>query len=109
DRTPSFLPAAASVRTRIKGVRRRTGLRAGPPPIRPEMQGDKIRFRFAKTGDLRFVSHLDLMRCLERMLRRAAVPFKSTACFHPTPRLVLALSLPLGVAGRNEVLELELT
>jgi radical SAM-linked protein len=73
------------------------------------MQGDKIRFRFAKTGDLRFVSHLDLMRCLERMLRRAAVPFKSTAGFHPTPRLVLALSLPLGVAGQNEVLELELT
>ena len=73
------------------------------------MQGDKIRFRFAKTGDLRFVSHLDLMRCLERMLRRAAVPFKSTAGFHPTPRLVLALSLPLGVAGLNEVLELELT
>jgi radical SAM-linked protein len=73
------------------------------------MQGDKIRFRFAKTGDLRFVSHLDLMRCLERMLRRAAVPFKSTAGFHPTPRLVLALSLPLGVAGLNEALELELT
>jgi radical SAM-linked protein len=73
------------------------------------MQGDKIRFRFAKAGDLRFVSHLDLMRCLERMLRRAAVPFKSTAGFHPTPRLVLALALPLGVAGSNEALELELT
>ncbi len=73
------------------------------------MLGDKFRFRFSKTGDLRFVSHLDLMRCLERMLRRAALPFKSTAGFHPTPRCVLALSLPLGVAGRNEVLELELT
>jgi radical SAM-linked protein len=73
------------------------------------MQGDKFRFRFVKTGDFRFVSHLDLMRCLERMLRRAALPFKSTAGFHPTPRLVLALSLPLGVAGANEVLELELT
>lgn len=73
------------------------------------MSGDKIRFRFSKTGDLRFVSHLDLMRCLERMLRRAAVPFKSTAGFHPTPRLVLALSLPLGVGGADEVLELELT
>jgi len=73
------------------------------------MVGDKLRFRFAKTGPLRLLSHHDLMRCLERMLRRAAVPFKSTAGFHPGPRLVFAQSLPLGVVGRDEVLELELT
>lgn len=73
------------------------------------MTGDKFRFRFAKTGHLRLLSHHDLMRCLERMLRRADVPFKSTAGFHPTPRLVFALSLPLGVVGRDEVMELELT
>src|SRR4051812_40815719 len=73
------------------------------------MIGDKFRFRFSKSGTLRLVSHHDLMRCGERMLRRAAVPFKSTAGFHPTPRLVFALSLPLGVVGANEVLELELT
>lgn len=73
------------------------------------MLGDKLRFRFAKTGTLRLLSHHDLMRCLERMLRRANVPFKSTAGFHPSPRVVFALSLPLGVVGRNEVVELELT
>ena len=73
------------------------------------MPGDKFRFRFSKSGTLRLVSHHDLMRCAERMLRRAAVPFKSTAGFHPTPRLVFALSLPLGVVGRDEVVELELT
>jgi radical SAM-linked protein len=43
------------------------------------------------------------------LLRRARIPFKSTQGFHPTPRLVFALSLPLGVVGRNEVAELELT
>lgn len=69
---------------------------------------DKLRFRFSKTGDLRLLSHHDLMRCAERMLRRADVPFKTTQGFHPTPRVVFALSLPLGVAGRNEVLEVEL-
>ncbi len=73
------------------------------------MQGDKLRFRFRKAGDLRLLSHLDLTRCLERMLRRAAIPFKSTAGFHPTPRMIFAQSLSLGVEGRNEVLELELT
>ncbi|HVK12809.1 MAG TPA: TIGR03936 family radical SAM-associated protein, partial [Gemmataceae bacterium] len=50
-----------------------------------------------------------LMRSAERLLRRADVPFKSTGGFHPTPRLVFALSLPLGVVGLNEVVELELT
>jgi radical SAM-linked protein len=73
------------------------------------MTGDKLRFRFAKTGHLRLLSHHDLMRCLERMLRRADVPFKSTAGFHPTPRIVFALSLPLGVVGRDEAVEVELT
>ncbi|OWK46521.1 TIGR03936 family radical SAM-associated protein [Fimbriiglobus ruber] len=74
-----------------------------------EPSGEKIRLRFRKDGTLRLLSHLDLMRCAERMLRRAEVPFKSTAGFHPTPRLVFALSLPLGVVGANEVVEIELT
>jgi radical SAM-linked protein len=43
------------------------------------------------------------------MLRRAALPFRSTEGFHPQPRLVFALSLPLGVAGLNEVVEIEWT
>ena len=73
------------------------------------MVGEKIRLRFAKAGGLRLLSHHDLMRCAERMLRRADVPFKSTAGFHPSPRIVFALSLPLGVVGRNEVVEVELT
>jgi len=71
------------------------------------MFGDKLRFRFAKTGTLRLLSHHDLMRCLERILRRASLPFKSTAGFHPGPRVVFAQSLPLGVAGLNEVVEIE--
>jgi len=70
---------------------------------------DKVRIRFRKSGDLRLVSHLDLMRSFERMLRRAALPFRMTQGFHPTPRLVLAQSLPLGLIGHSEVAELELT
>ncbi|MFL5243419.1 MAG: TIGR03936 family radical SAM-associated protein [Gemmataceae bacterium] len=69
---------------------------------------DKVRIRFRKGGDLRLVSHHDLMRCFERMLRRAALPYHTTQGFHPKPRLVFALALPLGVIGCEEVLELEL-
>jgi radical SAM-linked protein len=72
------------------------------------MVGEKFRFRFRKGGELRLLSHHDLMRSTERLLRRAEIPFKSTSGFHPTPRLVFALSLPLGVVGLNEVVELEL-
>ena len=68
----------------------------------------KVRIRFRKGGDLRFLSHHDLMRTFERMLRRAAIPFRCTQGFHPKPRLVFALSLPLGVVGVEEVVELEL-
>jgi radical SAM-linked protein len=69
----------------------------------------KFRVRFQKTGLLRLVSHHDLMRAFERMLRRAALPFRSTSGFHPKPRIVFALSLPLGVVGLDEIVELELT
>lgn len=73
------------------------------------MLGDKLRFRFEKTGPLRLLSHHDLMRCFERILRRTSLPFKSTNGFHPTPRIVFALSLPLGILGLNEAVEIEFT
>lgn len=72
------------------------------------MVSDKVRIRFRKAGDLRLVSHHDLMRCWERMLRRAAIPFHRTGGFNPKPRLVFALSLALGIVGSQEVVELEL-
>jgi radical SAM-linked protein len=68
----------------------------------------KVRFRFRKGGPLRWVSHHDLMRTFERVLRRADIPFRRTQGFNPHPRLVFALSLPLGVVGCAEVGELEL-
>lgn len=72
------------------------------------MARDKVRIRFHKGGDLRLVSHHDLLRCFERMLRRANLPFHSTSGFNPRPRLVFAQSLPLGVIGSDEIVELEL-
>jgi radical SAM-linked protein len=68
----------------------------------------KVRIRFKKTGELRLISHHDLMRCFERMLRRASLPYHSTAGFNPKPRLVFAMPLSLGVVGLQEIAELEL-
>lgn len=83
-------PSVASVSTPILGPR------------------DKVRLHFRKDGPLRWLSHHDLMRTFERMLRRADLPFRRTQGFHPHPRLVFALSLPVGVIGCAEVAELEL-
>src|SRR5262245_4505592 len=69
----------------------------------------KYRIRFAKSGDLRLVSHHDLMHCCERLFRRGDIPIAFTQGFHPAPRMAFALSLALGLGGSNEVLELELT
>lgn len=74
----------------------------------PVMVGDKFRIRFRKCGDLRLLSHHDLMRSFERMLRRAALPYRTSNGFHPKPRIVFPLSMPLGVVGLDEVVELEL-
>jgi len=64
--------------------------------------------RFCKQGDLRLIGHRDLMRCLERLCRRAAVPLGLSAGFHPKPRMTFPLALALGIAGTDEVVEVEL-
>ncbi len=80
------------------------------PARPPDMTtATKVRLRFAKCGDLRLVSHHDLMRCLERMLRRARVPISMTQGFNPRAKMTFALALGLGIESRGEVVDLELS
>src|SRR4051794_31745174 len=69
----------------------------------------KLRLRFAKCEDLRLVSHHDIMRCLERMVRRAQIPLSMSQGFNPRPKIVFALALGLGIEGRDEVVDIELS
>jgi radical SAM-linked protein len=69
----------------------------------------KVRLRFAKRGDLRLLSHHDLMRCLERMVRRAQIPLAMSQGFTPRPRIVFALALGLGIEGQSEIVDFELS
>ncbi len=68
----------------------------------------KVRLRFAKRGDLRLVSHHDLVRCLERALRRASIPVAVTQGFNPRPKVTFTLSLALGIEGCRESVEIDL-
>ena len=65
--------------------------------------------RYAKRGRLRFSSHRDFQRALERALRRAAVPMAYSAGFNPHPRISYAGAAPTGAASEAEYVELALT
>ncbi len=77
-------------------------------PASPTPTRDKVRLRFRKEGDLRLVSHRDLMKCFERMCRRAALPVVATQGYNPKLRIVFPLSLALGIVGLDEAVEIEL-
>ncbi len=75
----------------------------GPPPP-PTVQ--RLRIRYAKRGRLRFASHRDLARTLERALRRAQVPMAFSAGFSPHPKISYIGAAPTGAASEAEYLEI---
>jgi len=77
----------------------------GPPPP-PTVQ--KLRIRYAKRGRLRFASHRDLARALERALRRAQVPMAFSAGFTPHPKISYLGAAPTGAASEAEYVEIGL-
>jgi radical SAM-linked protein len=68
----------------------------------------RYRIRFAKTQLLRWISHKDLARLWERLVRRARLKPSMTEGFHPKPRIGFPSALALGVESLDEVVELEL-
>jgi len=73
------------------------------------MLRQRMRIRFTKQADLRWLSHRDLMRTWERLFRRADVPLGMTEGFHPKPRMNFPSALAVGIAGNDELLEVELS
>ncbi|SHL39039.1 radical SAM-linked protein [Pseudonocardia thermophila] len=69
----------------------------------------RVRVQFAKRGRLRFLSHRDVARSVERALRRAAIPVSYSHGFSPHPRLTWSPAAPTGTASEAEYLEIGLT
>jgi radical SAM-linked protein len=86
-------------------ARVRPGEAANPAP--PTVQ--RIRVRFAKRGRLRFLSHRDVARSVERAVRRAGIPVAHSHGFSPHPRLSWIGAAPTGAASEAEYLEIGLT
>ncbi len=72
------------------------------------MLRQRIRVRFRKQGDLRWISHRDLVRVFERLMRRAGLRLGMSEGFHPKARMTFPSALALGVEGWDEVMEFEL-
>ena len=66
------------------------------------------RALFEKTGNARYISHLDLMRVFQRAFKRAGLPLTHTQGFNPRPSVSIALPLSLGVESQCELLDFDL-
>jgi radical SAM family uncharacterized protein/radical SAM-linked protein len=69
----------------------------------------RVRVWFGKLGNMALISHLDLIRLFDRVIRRAAIPIAFTGGFHPGPRIALASALSLGVTSSGEIVDFDLT
>jgi len=68
----------------------------------------KLVYRFGKQGRMRFVSHLDLQRFVQRALNRTDLPIAFSQGFNPHPVMSLASALAMGYESEYEVLELKI-
>jgi len=68
----------------------------------------KLRVRYAKRGRLRFTSHRDFGRALERAVRRAGLPIAYSSGFSPHPRISYANASSTGAASEAEYFEVSL-
>ncbi|MGI6349672.1 MAG: TIGR03936 family radical SAM-associated protein [Eubacteriales bacterium] len=67
----------------------------------------RLRAMFTKEGKMRFLSHLDIVRIMERASRRANIGIKYSEGFHPTPKITFSPPVQLGTISYGELLETE--
>lgn len=68
----------------------------------------RIRIEFTKGDEVRFLSHLDVMKAFERAIRRAGVPIAFSEGFNPHPKMNFASALAVGVTSDGEYMDIEL-
>ncbi len=68
----------------------------------------KKRLFFNKYDAMKYISHLDLLRVMDRLLRRNDVPMKFSQGFHPRPKISLGNPISLGTEAFNEPMDIEL-
>lgn len=73
-----------------------------------ENLGFLLRVKYAKRGRLAFLSHLETIRSMERIIRRARLPYALSEGFNPHMKISFGPALPCGAAGYGEYLDVRL-
>ncbi len=69
---------------------------------------NKHRMLFYKEGLAQYISHLDLMRTMQRVFIRSGLSVKHTEGFNPHPFISIALPLSVGCESQCELMDFEL-
>ena len=67
-----------------------------------------LRFRFKKQGSLQYISHLDLVRTMHKVIVRAKLPLWYTEGFNPKPKMIFAAPLSIGTESECEFMDLRM-
>lgn len=67
----------------------------------------KLRIKFSKHGELRFIGHLDVMRYFQKAIRRAGIDIAYTTGFSPHQIMSFAAPLGLGLESNGEYMDIE--
>lgn len=70
------------------------------------MKAQRLRITFTRGEDLKYITHLDLMRFWERALRRAGLPVAYSEGFSPHAQISLAAPLPVGTTSEAELMDI---
>jgi len=69
----------------------------------------RLRVRFKRGAEVKFISHLDLIRLWQRAFQRARIPLAYSEGFSPHPKISLAAPLPIRVTSDAELMDIHLT
>lgn len=65
--------------------------------------------KFTKESDIKFISHLDLMRTVQKIIKRSGLPIEYSKGFNPHMSLSFAQPLAVGVYSSGEYMDIVLT
>lgn len=67
-----------------------------------------LRVKFKKIGSLQYISHLDLVRTMQKIVTRAGLPLWYTEGFNPIPKMTFAAPLSIGTESLTEFVDIKL-
>jgi radical SAM-linked protein len=68
----------------------------------------KLRLKFLKKEDMIYISHLDMMRVIQRAMKRAGMKVEYSQGFNPHPLMSFSTAVPLGLTIESEYMDIDM-